>query len=151
MPKIHLKLTDVGCRKPNCKRRIEPTSRHHRRNESLFINAFTLDPTKNKTKKYKNFIKRYTSFHKNDFVRICNWHHCEIHLMYDELINTDRNLRQRAMPDYSWRQANALMKKLGKFCLEWEKEDTPGRNPEDCNFLKRFPQEKQRVAQSGAS
>lgn len=140
MPRINLEMKDVGCRKPNCKRRMEPTSRHHRRNESLFINAFASDHAKRRNIRYKKLVERYDSFDEGDIIRICNWHHCEIHLLYDEVINTDRQLQQRTMPDYTWHQADLLMRALRKLCYKWEKENTPGRSPEDCTFIKRFPQ-----------
>lgn len=137
-------MKDVGCRKPRCKRRMEPTSRHHRRNESLFINAFASEPGKKRTKWYKKLVERYESFDERDIIRICNWHHCEVHLLYDEVINTDRQLQQKTMPEYHWQQAGVLMRALRKLCYEWEKEETPGRNPTDCLFAKRFPQPKVR-------
>ncbi|KKN88123.1 hypothetical protein LCGC14_0251950 [marine sediment metagenome] len=139
MPKINLELKDVGCRKPGCQRRMEPTSRHHRQNESLFINAFGDRHAKMRTKTYKALVQRYASFDERDIIRICNWHHCEIHLMYDEAINEDRQLHLKPMLEYTWQEANSLMRALRKLCYKWEKEETPGRDPADCTFAKRFP------------
>jgi len=59
--------------------------------------------------------------------------------MYDEAINEDRQLHLKPMLEYTWQEANSLMRALRKLCYKWEKEETPGRDPADCTFAKRFP------------
>ncbi len=140
MPKINLKTSEVGCRKPGCKRRMEPTARHHRRCETMFVRAYEKHLDKRKTKRYKAFCKRYDSFDPRDIEVLCAYHHCEIHLIYDDLIHRDKMKRRKTtLIDYTWSQANALMSKLSKECYGWMERATPGRNPEDCTSAKRFP------------
>ncbi len=140
MPVINLEIKEVGCRKPGCKRRMEATARHHRRCETMFIRGFGKDSKRAKTKRYKGLVQRYASFNPRDIEVLCNYHHCEIHLIYDELIRRDKaKHRKGSFIDYTWAQASALMSKLGRECYEWMKQETPGRNPEDCTTAKRFP------------
>ena len=140
MPRINLKTSEVGCRKPGCKRRMEATARHHRRCETMFVRAYAKHPEKVKTKRYKALCKRYESFDPRDIEVLCNYHHCEIHLIYDDLVMEDKRKRRKtSFIDYTWAQANAVMSKLSKACYAWMKEETPGRDPEDCTSAKRFP------------
>ncbi len=140
MPKINLSLEEVGCRKPNCKYRLEITSRHHRRCESMFIRAFGKIMPIKVTKRYIKLVDRYDSFDPRDWVRLCAWHHCEIHLIYDNLIHRDKLKRRKlSLVDYTWDEAKALMSKLKKICREWEDRDTPGKDPADCASHRRFP------------
>jgi len=146
MPVIKLEVKEVGCRKPGCARRMEPTARHHRRCETMFVRAYAKHPDKVKTKRYKAFCKRYDTFDPRDIEVLCNYHHCEIHLIYDDLIARDKKKRRKlSLIDYTWSQATALMKKLSKECYEWMERVTPGRNPEDCTSAKRFPPNPKRV------
>lgn len=140
MPIINLETKEVGCRKPGCHRRMEPTARHHRRCETMFVRAYAKHPDKVKTKRYKAFCKRYDLFDPRDIEVVCAHHHCEIHLIYDDIIHRDKRKRRKlSLIDYTWAQATALMKKLSKECYGWMERETPGRNPEDCTSAKRFP------------
>jgi len=111
----------------------------------MFIRAFAKISANNKkerhkTERYKAFLKRYESFDPRDIEVLCAYHHCEIHLIYDDLIREDKAKRRKgSFIDYTWSQATAVMSKLSKECYEWMKRDTPGRNPEDCTTAKRFP------------
>ena len=140
MPVIKLEVKEVGCRKPGCRRRMESTARHHRKCETMFIRAYAKHPDKAKTKRYKAMCERYESFDPRDVEILCAFHHCEIHLIYDDMIFRDKEKRRKtSFIDYTWSQANAVMSKLSKECYEWMKRETPGRNPEDCTAAKRFP------------
>lgn len=139
MPVVNLETKEVGCRKPGCKRRMEPTARHHRKCESMFIRGFAHIPSKCDSRRYKRFKTRYESFNPRDVVVLCAWHHCEIHLIYDRIIDAYRRREFRILTDFTWEQADGLMAHLKDVCREWEQRDTPGRNPVDCVPTKRFP------------
>lgn len=138
---IKIKTGEVGCRKPGCKHRSSVTHRHHRRQETLFINAYRLrGPKKTKDERYARLVRKYEEFRPDDTVTICAHHHCEIHLLYDAEILQDQEQRRKRLRDYTWPQAYSLMNKLRQLCLEWEEETTPGNDPADCDPEKRFPQ-----------
>lgn len=139
MPHINLALKDVGCRKPKCKRRMEPTARHHRKCETMFIRAFDHVPKKRRNNRYRTLVKIYHMFRPRDIVVLCAWHHCEIHLIYDKVIAAEGISRGRILTDFTWPQSDTLMRTLRDICKEWEERDTPGRNPIDCTPDKRFP------------
>lgn len=146
---IKIKTDDVGCRKPSCSHRLSLTHRHHRRQETLFINAYRLKgPKKTKDERYARLWRKYHKFDPKDTIIICPWHHCEIHLLYDAEIRQDQEQRLKRLRDYTWPQSNSLMKKLEKLCLEWEVETTPGTDPVECEPDKRFPHRKKKRAKS---
>lgn len=137
---IKIKTSEVGCRKPNCKRRTAITHRHHRRQETLFVNAYRLKgPKKTKDERYWKLEQKYNEFRVEDTVIICAHHHCEIHLLYDVEIFDDQLMRHKRLRDYTWPQAYSLMNKLRQLCLDWETEITPGVDPIECDPEKRFP------------
>lgn len=150
-PKINLKLSEVGCRKPGCARKLDRTARHHRRCETMFIRAFAkvsikFPKPKSKSKTYKKLKSRYESFDTRDIIVLCDHHHCEIHLIYDEIILTSKiRLQKLGLAEYTWTQAYALMSDLRKTCYEWEVRETPGREPRDCLPDRRFPQAPKRT------
>lgn len=127
MVKLRVKVDEVGCRKPGCKRRLTIPQRHHRRHQLAFVLAFQRVGMSGK--RFKEFCDRYHSFHPDDLVDLCEWHHAEIHAIYDEIIDRDIQHRRKTLGSYSWKQAESLMKKLEKACLDWEKKKTPGINP----------------------
>ena len=139
-PIVRVETKSVGCRKPGCSRRMVITHRHHRRCETLFVRGFGHIPQKRVTKRYKKFVKRYESFDPRDVVVLCPWHHCEIHLGYDAVILQDKAIRCKVLRDYTWPQADALMRKLRQLCYEWEELKTPGMDPVECTPSKRFTQ-----------
>lgn len=53
----------------------------------------------------------------------------EIHVIYDRIIQKDRDKTRKALSDYTWEQAEKLMDKLEARCLRWLKEKTPGIKP----------------------
>lgn len=106
----------------------------------MFIRAFGHNPTMKCTKRYKGFVQRYASYNPRDVVVLCAWHHCEIHLLYDEIVLMDKRLNlTSSLKEYTWIQADALMKQLRKLCYQWETEITSGRDPDDCAPGKRYP------------
>jgi hypothetical protein len=105
----------------------------------MFIRGFAKDPKRKGTKKYKEFCKRYELFNPQDVLVLCAYHHCEIHLMYDPIIAERRIKLNRVLGDFTWEQAHDLMRTLRRLCYNWEKEETPGRNPKDCAPTRRFP------------
>lgn len=127
MVKLKVKVDEVGCRKPGCKRRLTIPQRHHRGWETLFINAFGLVMVN--SKRLRKFRERYEAFRPEDVVSLCDWHHAEIHHHYRAIVDEDRKKVRKAMHAYSWKQAERLMEKLRDFCLEWEKKETSGMNP----------------------
>lgn len=136
---IKVKTNDVGCRKPGCSRRLDRPDRHHRRQETLFINAYRLrGPKKTKDERYHKLVRTYEKFRDEDCVVLCPSHHCEIHLLYDKIILEDQIQRRKRLRDYTWPQAYSLMNKLRQACLDWEEEKTPGVDPGDCEPEKRF-------------
>jgi hypothetical protein len=139
MPKITLKTSEVGCRKPGCKHRLEKTARHHRRCETMFIRGYAKRADMRKTQRYQKLCQRYDRFDPKDVVVLCEWHHCEIHLLYDPIISERRVKLQKVLGDFTWGETDKLMSQLRKLCLDWEKKDTPGRDPKDCEPYKRFP------------
>ncbi|KKK51413.1 hypothetical protein LCGC14_3115190, partial [marine sediment metagenome] len=146
---ITVNISDVGCTKPKCAHRLEVTHRHHRRQETLFINAYHLrGPKKTKDDKYWRLCNTYEEFRPEDTVIICPWHHCEIHLLYDQTIHDDQRMRCKRLRDYTWPQAYSLMNKLRQLCLDWETEPSPGVDPVECEPEKRFPQQQKKRGHS---
>ncbi len=139
MPTINLMTNEVGCRKPGCKHRLEKTARHHRGCETMFIRGMGNSPPMKGTKRYRSLVQRYASFNPRDVIVLCDWHHCEIHLIYDPIIAKRRLELVKILGDFTWAEADKLMGQLRKLCREWEKKDTPGRDPGDCEPGKRFP------------
>ncbi len=139
MPTINLKMSEVGCRKPGCKHRLEKTARHHRGCETMFIRGFAKHPDVRKKQRYHKLCKRYERFEPKDVIVLCDWHHCEIHLIYDPIIAERRVELQKILGEFTWAEADKLMGQLRKLCREWEKKETPGRDPKDCMPHRRFP------------
>lgn len=131
MPIITVKTTEVGCRKPSCKHRMELTHRHHRKCETLFITAFGRNPARNtKSKRFKLLCSRYEKFDERDVVRLCAWHHAEIHVLYDDIILDFKIEINKILANFTWEEADKLMRRLRKACYQWETEVTPGINPD---------------------
>lgn len=121
-----------GCTKPNCGHRAA-LNRHHRGHEALWFGPFAHRATE---AKWQLFIERYKAFREEDIVRICIFHHAEIHSIYDKIINEDIQITGLALYLYSWRQAEALMRKLRRACAEWLKRETPGLDPDSYESSK---------------
>jgi hypothetical protein len=127
-PKIKVELSEVRrCSKPGCKKR-HPLHRHHVRNEALFLGLWKRLPQGLKSDDVRVIQRllrvRYYEFRPRDVVDICDWHHAEIHLLYDRV----RMVRD-IVYDGTTRQVLGLMREYKKICREWLKEETPGTNP----------------------
>ena len=134
MVKLKIKTDAIGCRKPGCKYRLLIPHRHHRKCESLFVHAFVSVDRKRKTKRYREFVKRYKAFREQDVILLCPWHHCEIHLAYEPIIFSHLNKPPEV---FTWKQAWALMNELEEHCRDWEEEETDGVHPDMCGFDRR--------------
>lgn len=106
----------------------------------MFIRGF-----KRRTKKYKEFCERYEAFDPRDVVVLCAYHHCEIHLLYDPVIGKRRIRLMKILGDFTWHEANKLMRTLRRLCYDWEQEETPGVDPIECTLDRRFPDFKRGV------
>lgn len=81
-----------------------------------------------RTKKYRELKNRYNEFRATDCVRICTWHHEEIHVLYMPTIK--QYVQWYGHPkEWSWEQINALIAHLRKKCDEWVLVQTPGMQP----------------------
>lgn len=90
----------------------------------MFIRQFR---KRKKTKRYKEFVARYELFHPDDISLLCGDHHEEIHLRYMNIVYRDiKSNGYTALEDYTWEQAEKLMKKLEKEFKEWIAVPTPG-------------------------
>lgn len=89
--------------------------RHHKRMETLFINAFASTSCSH-GRRYKQFVRRYDRFLPEDTVLLCRRCHEEIHNLYYDLIRVDIVARGKHLAAYSWREADALMNKLASAC-----------------------------------
>lgn len=78
---------------------------------------------------YRNFVKYYYEFRKEDVEHICLHHHAEIHLVYDKIIRRDLRRTRKALRNYSWNQADNLMEQLEKAFDDWFVKVTPGADP----------------------
>lgn len=116
--------TQKRCGKPNCNTGSHTFHRHHRRHEGMWLGIWAMR-RRGEPKWYK-FIDRYRSFLARDWEPLCDHHHAEIHQEYDQIIQLDREFRQKSLSEYSWRDARDLMSKLEKYFWEWYKRETPG-------------------------
>lgn len=118
------KVHPSQCAKPNCTRHT--LHRHHTGSEGMWLKHFGWRKGQVRFDKFK---KRYYSFRVQDTIRICDWHHEEIHDIYFSIITEVKTLVAKRFCDYSWKEANALMERLRKVCRQWLKEETPGKEP----------------------
>ena len=86
---------------------------------------------------YRKFVEEYYSFLPSKTVRICESHHAEIHLIYDDIIRNDLKRTKKALREYSWAQADKLMRKLERACNIWMGKETPGEDPSILKGVRR--------------
>lgn len=130
-PKLPRPLSSIeslrGCPKPNCSTGSDTLERHHRRHEAMWLAVWR---SKRKgEQRFIRFVGRYKRFDPRDVTRICDWHHAEIHSIYDEIIQADMRMRSKRLQDYSWDEANELMSKLERRFWTWLGEPSPGLSP----------------------
>ncbi len=71
---------------------------------------------------YDRFYSRYYAFREEDIVRICRPCHKAIHRRYIKVIRKACEESQWSrLSDWTWPEAEALMKKLRKVCATWLK------------------------------
>lgn len=112
-----------GCAKPNCKWNRAPLHRHHKRHQALWFGPWAW---RGAEKAWRQFVQRYNEYRPKDIVRLCSYHHAEIHSIYDVIILSDVARLQRSLYKYTWPQGHRLMRKLEDACDEWLKKETPG-------------------------
>lgn len=125
----------MRCIKPHCGTRSLNINRHHKRHQFMFLSSFVR--TRKRQAEYKAFVKRYYEFRKEDVADVCSWHHAEVHILYDRIIQQDIKRVGKPLRNYSWAQANALMDKLEACFEEWAKIESSGINPRELNSSKR--------------
>lgn len=138
-PRINTDLSKVDastgeCAKFNCCTESRTLHRHHRKHEAMWIGIWLL--RRKGEEKFVHFCYTYHLFRREDWVRICDMHHAEIHLIYDGIIKKDKLKTGRPLSKYSWAQAEKLMEKLEAACVKWLKKDTPGVDPTFLNNLR---------------
>lgn len=117
------------CGKPNCTTGSRTLHRHHRRHEAMWLGVWA--GRRKAEPRYVEFIERYRSFDRSDWERLCDNHHAEIHLLYDEIIKIDKKTTKRPLSKYSWKQAERLMSKLEDAFYTWVKIESPGFSSEE--------------------
>lgn len=131
------------CLKPHCDRHM--LARHHVKMESLWLHLgnqlITLPEKKGWTfQKINEIERRYHEFRPEDVRLICNWHHGEIHLLYDiELDKWIKKLNNKPLNKYSWTEAQNLMTRFEKVFNIWIKKVTPGVDPKFLTPFKHYP------------
>lgn len=113
-----------ACAKLNCCTDSRTLHRHHRRHQAVWIGVWF--SRRKGEEKFEEFKQRYYAFLPEDWTRLCENHHAEIHLVYDLVIRQDRKKIGRTLSRYSWTQAEKLMDRFEAVCVEWLKKDTPG-------------------------
>jgi hypothetical protein len=126
MPKISLRGVRVlrGCEKPNCSTGVSTLNRHHKRHEAMWRGVWS--KRRRGEPAWDKFLKRYFEFRPEDTVVVCESHHAEIHVLYDQIIKADRDERGKNLSQYSWSEARQLMTRLEDCCLEWLDYISPG-------------------------
>lgn len=71
------------------------------------------------TARYKEFQKRYESFHKDDVVLLCRTCHRLIHDIYYIIICYEVQARPFLVSEWKWVWADKLMRKLRVCCDIW--------------------------------
>lgn len=74
---------------------------------------------KHKTDRYKEYKARYERFEERDIVRLCRRCHQAIHNIYFVTIGHWAKGSNMSLQDWSWRDAERLMKHLKRICKEW--------------------------------
>jgi hypothetical protein len=129
MSRLHVSLSDVPsevrCVKPGCTVASHTRlQRHHKRHQAMWLSIWA--GRRRSENRWRSFVERYHQFLTEDVVLICDSHHAEIHSIYDRLISQDRAKTKIPFAKYSWRQADHLMDKLEKACVDWLARETPG-------------------------
>lgn len=65
------------------------------------------------------------------------WHHAEVHVLYDIIIEEHKKLAGIGLRHYTWEMAEDLMKRLEQAYNRWVKIPTPGFAPQLYNYVKK--------------
>jgi hypothetical protein len=142
MVKITVDLTESGCSKPGCTHKYSLPNRHHTRHEKTWINQWDrFGPPTYKGERdlgrsmYLRLKERYYQFRDKDVVRICEWHHAEIHDVYRAIVRQAEARFKRKRDIFTYEQAAWTMRECRKYCYEWLNKQTPGYKPERARRL----------------
>jgi hypothetical protein len=91
----------------------------------MFVAAFT----HRGGRRWYQLMQRYEEFRPEDIIVICEWHHREIHELYWLIVMKHMKRLKLTPRDFSWKQADILMRDLAKCCDRWLKVVTPGSPP----------------------
>jgi len=132
--RLKISLSEVGCQKPGCRRKLLTPHRHHTGNEAFLISELRIVLrwgilNEELKRVYSSLIRRYNKFLPKDTVTLCPWHHAEIHEifehMYFEMRSKDSTPIHLMTPGQFLRFRHAFR----SACSGWMKEVTPGVNP----------------------
>lgn len=121
MAKFDLSTIALKCAKPNCLN--GKLQRHHKGSQHMWLRHFA---DRHRTKKFREFKARYWMFHKEDVTIICAGHHEEIHRRYEAVIDLHfQRSKNKPLYQWTWDEAEQLIKALVAHCDEWLKLETP--------------------------
>jgi hypothetical protein len=102
---------------------------------------------------YEALLRRYWEFRPGDIVLVCEWHHAEIHKIYDRVISEFRHKIGKPLRLASWEEAEELMQLLEQVCEAWIEQESPGYDPArlradrvDARIVRAGPQPKTKLA-----
>lgn len=121
----NLSEVSTHCSKPACTHTDSKLARHHRKYESLIIGCFE----RQGGRRWLALSRRYYDFRPQDIVVLCEWHHREIHELYKVIVSKHVRKIGRRIQQWSWTEADILMKELDAVCKRWLKLITPGSPP----------------------
>lgn len=136
--KIKIELNDVGCQKPGCKRRFSTPNRHHMRHEKRWINFWGMNPVPgwkwgkevSNGGTYLAMLRaRYYQFRSRDLVRLCIFHHAEIHIIYERIYRSAEAKFKLPWKAFGWREAIYVMRECKIYCKKWMQHPSPGVSP----------------------
>lgn len=150
-PKIKVSLGDSGCQKPNCAHRFSIPHRHHMRSEKQWINLWTRPGSPRPVfrgdlglgERFLRLLReRYYAFRPQDTVRICEWHHVEIHMEYRIIIGELSLALRKPSSMFTVEEAIRAMLHCRLACQEWIKQETPGMDPKKATRLRLWGRQK---------
>lgn len=131
------------CTKPQCDRHM--LARHHVKMSSLWLSLGSQLVRQPKSQgwtaqKIIEMHLRYHAFLPQDVVKICNWHHGEIHLLYDiEIDHCLAEKEQKPLNKWSTEEAEWLMDRFQAVFDNWIQKVTPGVDPKFLRPFKNYP------------
>lgn len=141
--RIKLNLEDAGCQKPGCKHKLEILHRHHMRHEKRWINLWSYGPPPHWRRPGEwipsrhillRLRERYFQFRSRDVIRLCEWHHIEIHEAYKVIYHQAEIKFKMPWKAFGWKEAIFVMRECKKYCKEWLQRSSPGINPKSSGW-----------------